>query len=367
MSHQMRNYLEYQADRVEAVLTTYRAPGQVTGGTVEPRLVRFFLNPAPHTRFAAIKRLANDMALALRVSNLHIKRGRDGIVLEFANPNPANVTLLALLPGVVPLPDATGWLGLADDGAPLLARLTAPAVAHILIAGTTGAGKSALLRSIAASLVLAHPANAVTLMCIAPKRRAFRPIAGAPHLSRRPVDSVPEACEALHSLIRVMERRDARGESPGQAIPPIVVLIDKLADLLMQGERQMAEALTRLLQRGQEAGIHLVVATQRPSSAVLSGIMRANFPLRLVGRVVSADDARIAAGRGGTNAHMLNGHGDFLAVSAGEDVLRFQGAYIAPDVLAQHLDRSFPSLTVSNDCGARQRSKMETEARIKRL
>jgi S-DNA-T family DNA segregation ATPase FtsK/SpoIIIE len=87
--------------------------------------------------------------------------------------------------------------------------------------------------------------------------------------------------------------------------------------------------LTRLLQRGRESGIHIVAATQRPSSAVLSGLMRANFPLRLVGRVVSADDARVASGRGGTSAHLLSGRGDFLAITGAEEPLRFQVAYIS--------------------------------------
>jgi S-DNA-T family DNA segregation ATPase FtsK/SpoIIIE len=97
--------------------------------------------------------------------------------------------------------------------------------------------------------------------------------------------------------------------------------------------------LTRLVQRGREAGLHLVAATQRPSAAILSSVMRANFPLRLVGRVVSAEDARAASGRGGTNAHLLNGRGDFLAVSGGERTLRFQAAQIRAEELERALRR----------------------------
>ncbi len=341
MSRSMRPYLEYQADRVEAVLAAHRAPGRITGGTVGPRLIRFFLNPAPHIRFSAIKGLAEDLALAMRVPVLTIERRKEGIVLEFPNPNPAPVSLLSLLDEVRPLPVATVLLGLADDGTPLLARLAAPEVAHILVAGTTGSGKSVLLRMMAVSLVLSHRADVLRMMCIDPKGRTFPLLADLPHLIRPPITRVPEAVEALHSLLRLMEIRDRRGESPdvamGSDTPRIVVFIDELADLIMLGASAVTEAITRLAQRGREAGIHLIVATQHPSAAILSSLMRANFPLRLVGKVVSAEDARVASGRAGTHAHLLNGRGDFLAVSGGDAPLRFQVAYTAEKELRQHL------------------------------
>ncbi len=336
MSQQMRPYLEAQADCVEAVLAAHRAPGHITGGTVGPRLIRFFLNPAPHTRFAAIKHLADDLALALKSPSLHVRRGEEGVILEFANPTPRAVDFLTLLPEVRPLQPATVLLGLTDEGAPLLVRLASPDVAHILVAGTTGSGKSALLRTLAASVVLGHAPQALRLLCLDPKGRAFRVLTGLPHLTRPPVVGVAEAIEALHSAVRMMEVRDRRGETP-EAVPRIVVLIDELSDLVMQGGAAVSDLLTRLLQRGREAGIHVVAATQRPSAAVLSGLMRANFPLRLVGRVVSADDARVASGRAGTNAHLLHGRGDFLALGGGEVMVRFQVAYIAEKALQQQL------------------------------
>ncbi len=341
MPRSMRPYLEYQADRVEAVLAAHRAPGRITGGTVGPRLIRFFLNPAPNIRFSSIKGLADDLALAMRVPALTIDRGKEGIVLEFSNPNPGPVSLMSLLDEVRPLPVSTALLGLTDDGAPLLARLSAPEVAHILVAGTTGSGKSVLLRTMAASLALSHRPDVLRMMCIDPKGRAFRVLEGLPHLTRPPITDLSEAVEALNSLVRMMEVRDRRGEGPdsgvGNGAPRIVVFIDELADLIMLGEKSVTESITRLAQRGREAGIHLVAATQHPSSAILSSLMRANFPLRLVGKVVSADDARVASGRAGTNAHLLNGRGDFLAVSGGDAPIRFQVAYIADKELRQHL------------------------------
>jgi len=352
MSRSLRPYLEYQADRVEAVLAAHRTPGRVTGGTVGPRLIRFFLNPAPNTRFASIKRLADDLALAMQVPTLSVDRGKEGVILEFSNPNPRPVTLLNLLQEAMPMPLSTAMLGLTDEGAPLLARLSAPEVAHILVSGTTGSGKSALLRTIAASLALTHTPSLLQMLCIDPKGRAFPVFTGIPHLTRKPIVDVPEALEALRSVVRVMESRDRRGEAPpsnrdaivsqndgaqGMSIPRIVILIDELADLVMQGEAPFTDALTRLVQRGRQAGVHVIAATQHPSSAILSSVMRANFPLRLVGRVVSADDARVASGRAGTNAHLLNGRGDFLAVSGGENPIRFQVAYIDEKELKQQM------------------------------
>ncbi len=159
------------------------------------------------------------------------------------------------------------------------------------------------------------------LLLIDPKGRTFPPSFSAAHLVRPVITAPVAAVEALHSLVRLLTVRDQRGET----LPRIVICIDELADLVMSGDGVSAP-LERLVQRGREAGLHLIAATQRPSAAILSGIVRANFPLRVVGKVVSADDARIAAGRGGTGAERLQGRGDFLAVS-GEQVTRFQAAH----------------------------------------
>jgi DNA segregation ATPase FtsK/SpoIIIE, S-DNA-T family len=357
MPKQVRPYLEYQADRVEAVLAAHRAPGRVTGGTVGPRLIRFFLNPAPHTRFSAIKHLADDLALAMRVSALNIDRGEEGVVLSFANPDPKSVDLLTLLDEVLPVPPATALLGMTDAGLPLLARLSAPDVAHILVAGTTGSGKSVLLRTMATSLCLTNPEAALRLLCIDPKGRTFRALAAAPHLARPLISDPSEAVEALHSLLRTMQIRDRRGELPGGAsssTPRIIVFIDELADLIVTGGAPLTDALTRLAQRGREAGIHLVAATQHPSAAILGSLMRANFPLRLIGRVTSAQDALVAGGRGGTEAHLLQGRGDFIAVSGGEQPIRFQAADIREREIRGQVaelvpQRAMLALPVSNE------------------
>jgi DNA segregation ATPase FtsK/SpoIIIE-like protein len=149
--------------------------------------------------------------------------------------------------------------------------------------------------------------------------------------------------EALHSLVRLMEKRgqgdkETRGQGdresrlphPSTSLrPSVVVVIDELADLLMVGGKDTQRALTRLTQRGREAGIHVVAATQKPTAAVLGPLVKANFPVRLVGRVTSVEDARTATGWSGTGAERLMGRGDFLAVAEGR-VIRFQAAHVSP-------------------------------------
>ena len=330
MSRMLRRYLEAQADAVEAVLQARRLPGRITGGTVGPRLIRFFLDPGPQTSFAAVRHLAEDLALALKVSSLRIDRSHEGIVLEFPNPEPRPVTLLGLWPEVQPLPATTALLGLTDDGAPLLTMLPSPEIAHVLITGMPNAGKTALLRTMAVSLALGNAPETLRLLCLDPQGRAFRALLGAPHLTRPPVVDVGEAGEALQSVERLMTARLRQREH----WPRIVVCVDNMVDLLVQSDAQrhsqatIATLLIRLVQQGHLAGIHLIVATARPNAAVLSEVLRANFPLRLVGKAASAEEARAAAGRAGIDAHLLNERGDFLAVGGSAQALRFQAAYI---------------------------------------
>lgn len=337
----LRPYLESQADRVEAVLSAHKTPGRVTGGSAGPRVIRFDVQLAPHIRLAQIAALADDLAMALQVKSVKISTGSYGAALEFPNPKPQTVTLMALLNEFGTRPAATCVLGMSADGIPLSARLSSPDVAHILIAGTTGSGKSVLLRTIAASLILSNSPAALSLLAIDPKGRLFPKRFTCPHLLRgRVLQDGPEALEALLSLTRFMDIRSKRGES----LPRIAVVIDELADLVMTASEGVERALIRIAQRGRETGIHLVCATQRPSAAILSGLMRANFPLRLVGRCVSPEDSRIAAGRGGVGADKLTGRGDFVAVTGGE-ILRFQAAYIARDaLLSLPLPTALPAL-----------------------
>ncbi len=321
----MRKKLEFQADRIEAVLHMHKVPARVTGGTVTPRWVRFQVLPAMGARISKIKRLNEELAAALDSRSCRIARRGAAIDVEIPRDDPEMVRLLPLCRqlGVEEVPPVTAVLGLAEDGAPLLIRLPSPDVAHVLVAGTTGSGKTVLLQSMILSLAVLNRAEEVRMVLIDPKGSAFRWFKGAPHLTRSVIRDVEEAEEALESLVRLMERR---GEE-GRERPHVVVVIDELADLLMTGGEGLERGLTRLLQRGRGAGIHVVAATQKPTAAVVGSLVKANFPVRLVGRVMSATDARVASGWSGTGAERLEGSGDFIAVAEGR-VTRFQGAYV---------------------------------------
>jgi S-DNA-T family DNA segregation ATPase FtsK/SpoIIIE len=216
----------------------------------------------------------------------------------------------------------TAVLGLDQDGVPLLLRLPSPNVAHVLIAGTTGSGKTALARTIVASLALHNSQRALQLVLVDPKGRGFAALEDLPHLLAPPVSDVEEALAVLERLVAEMERRDEEG----RAEPRLVLVLDELADLVQVGGRPMERQLTRLTQRGREAGIHLVACTQKPAAAVIGGLVKSNFPVRLVGSVASPEDAKVASGLARTGAEQLLGQGDFLVVAKGQ-VTRMQAAY----------------------------------------
>jgi len=321
----MRKKLEFQADRIEAVLHMHKVRARVTGGTVTPRWVRFQVLPAMGAKISKIKRLSEELAAALDTSSCRIARRGAAIDLEIPRDDPEMVRLLPLCRQLdaAEIPPVTAVLGLADDGAPLLIRLPSPDVAHVLVAGTTGSGKTVLLQTIILSLAMLNQAREVRMVLLDPKGSAFRPFEGAPHLSRPVIREAGEGEEALESLVRLMEKRGERGREG----PHVVVVIDELADLLMTGGKDLQRSLTRLLQRGRGAGIHVVAATQKPTATVVGSLVKANFPVRLVGRVTSATDARVASGWSGTGAERLEGRGDFVAVAEGR-VTRFQAAYV---------------------------------------
>ncbi len=355
----MRKKLEFQADRIEAVLSLHKVPARVTGGTVTPRWVRFQVLPAVGAKISKIKGLSEELAVALDAPTCRVSRRGAAVDIEVPRDDPQPVRLLPLYRQLdedgVRIPTTTAVLGLAEDGSPLLIRLPSPDVAHILVAGTTGSGKTVLLQSMILSLALSNPppsqggaGGGLSLVLIDPKGHAFAPFEGLPHLARPVIQDVSEATEALHSLVRLMERRGAEqgrpcgspvlGHSAATPLPRVVVVIDELADLLMTGGEAIQYSLTRLTQRGREAGIHIVAATQKPTAAVLGSLVKANFPVRLVGRVASVEDARVASGWGGSGAERLLGRGDFIAVAEGR-VIRFQAAHIAPDEIRETVAR----------------------------
>jgi S-DNA-T family DNA segregation ATPase FtsK/SpoIIIE len=221
------------------------------------------------------------------------------------------------------VPPVTAVLGLDGEGVPLLLRLPSPNVAHVLLAGTTGSGKTALARTMVASLAGYNSQRQVQMVLVDPKSRGLMAFEGLPHLLEPVVTCVEGAVAVLERLVVEMERRDEEGRSE----PRVVVVLDELADLVQVGGKAVEGAVTRLTQRGREAGLHVVACTQKPSASVIGSLVKSNFPVRIVGSVSSPEDAKVATGLAGTGAERLLGQGDFVVVAKGQ-VKRMQAAYI---------------------------------------
>jgi S-DNA-T family DNA segregation ATPase FtsK/SpoIIIE len=327
----MRRELHFQADRIEMVLASHKVPARVTGGTVTPRLVRYHISTPLGVKVRQVAGLAEEIALSLGAPTCRVYRHQGQVEVEVPRDEGQVVHMLRLCQrlaqgpqGRSSVPAHTAVLGLDHEGIPLLVRLPSPNVAHILIAGTTGSGKTALARTIVASLALFNGQRNLQLVLIDPKGRGLLPFGDLPHLLTPVVTRVDEALAILQRLVGEMERRDAEGRSD----PRLVVVLDEMADLMQVGGREMEAVLTRLTQRGREAGIHLVACTQKPAAAVIGGLIKSNFPMRLVGSVASPEDAKVATGLGGTGAERLLGQGDFLVVAKGQ-ITRMQAAYIS--------------------------------------
>ena len=348
-----RRTLEMQADCIEAVLARHKVQGRIQGGTVTPRFIRFKLATQMGTKVNKVAALAEEIALALNMREARIYREDGGINVEVPRPKTEPVRLLTLCKRLESVPTATAVLGVEGDGTPLLLRLTSPDVAHLLVVGTTGSGKTALVRTLLTSLTMHNRQGDLQLILIDPKGgRGFGPLTTLPHVLGEMATTAPAAIDRLRWLVQEMERRDRKRIS----LPVLIVAIDELADLLQTGGREVEALLTRLSQRGREAGIHLVACTQKPTSAVIGAAMKANFPVRLVGAVASRDEARYASGISDSGAEKLGGKGDFLLITKGEQV-RFQAAWLGPNHLALIIERL---------CSGQQNSRRWTDVPVDR-
>jgi S-DNA-T family DNA segregation ATPase FtsK/SpoIIIE len=333
---EIEQVLDYQADQIELVLANHRVSVRVMGGTVTPRWIRYQVIPEITARVSRITALSEEIALRLGAHSVRISRQGPAVQIEVPRPDGQTVRLLQLGRQLGQIPRQTAILGLDESGLPLLLRLASPEVAHVLIAGTTGSGKTALARSMAISLAMHNRLGEVQLLFIDPKRTGFAPFASfseaeyLPHMLRPVVDDVHQAIFLLGEMVTEMIRRDRERISE----PRLIIFIDEVADLMEQGGKAMDRLMTRLTQRGRSAGLHLIACTQKPLAATIGSLTRSNFPVRLVGSVASADDARLAAGIPGTGAEKLLGRGDFLLVVKGQ-VNRFQAAYLSEVELKQ--------------------------------
>jgi S-DNA-T family DNA segregation ATPase FtsK/SpoIIIE len=344
----MEGKLNLQAKVIENTLAAYGVLARVKRIVVAPRFVKFQLAPSLGQKVRDIAKMTDELALALGATSVRVVIDSPFVSVEVPRAF-SPVTLAGLCAklnknGQVPL--CTPVLGLDEEGAPLLISLPSPEVSHILVAGTTGSGKTELLRTMVTSLAIYNRPKDLLLGLVDLKGRGFRDFAGLPHLVRPPATSIEEAISLLSWAVEEMERRDKLSLRPvggkligdGFFVPRVVIFIDELAELAILGGKEVEVLVTRLAQRGREAGIHLVVATQKPALEVIGSLARANFPVRIVGKVTTPEEAKVASGIARSGAERLLGRGDFLVVFSGQ-AIRFQAAYVRPEEIAALVKR----------------------------
>jgi S-DNA-T family DNA segregation ATPase FtsK/SpoIIIE len=321
--------------------------GQVAG----PRVTRYELQLAPGTKVSRVSSLKDDLAYALATTEIRILApipGKQAVGVEVPNVAPNLVTLGDIFdelpPNASPL---SVWLGKDISGAAVWADLAR--MPHILIAGTTGSGKSGCINTMLCSILLRATPDDVRMIMVDPKRVELGLYESIPHLLTPVVSSPKRAAAVLANVAEEMERRyermsvararnlaelnralEKRGE---QRVPYLLVVIDELADLMMISPQEVEDTIIRLAQKSRAVGIHLVLATQRPSVDVITGMIKANVPSRIAFAVSSQTDSRVILDQAGAEA--LLGQGDMLFKPLGTSRLqRVQGAYVSEEEIA---------------------------------
>ncbi len=356
-----RESLEMNARRLEKKLADFGVRGEVVEILPGPVITMYELKPAPGVKISKVVGLSDDLALALRAPSVRIVApipGKGAIGIEIPN-NQRNVVRLKEILSAEEFKSSphklTIALGKDITGSPVVTDLTK--MPHLLVAGATGTGKSVSLNAMINSLLFKVSPDMVRFLMIDPKRIELSVYQDIPHLLHPVVTDPKEATRALRWAVEEMEKRymllSDRGvrnieaynrkalkekKTPKEEaetgkdrlLPYIILVIDELADLMMTSSRDVEEAITRLAQMARAAGIHLIIATQRPSVDVLTGIIKANFPARISFQVSSKVDSRTILDAIG--AENLLGDGDMLFVPPGVGrVTRIHGAFISEE------------------------------------
>ncbi len=355
-----RESLEMNARRLEKKLADFGVEGEVSEIMPGPVITMYEFKPAPGVKISKVAGLADDLALALRAPSIRIVApipGKAAIGIEIPNNKRQVVYLKEVLSSPAyqksahKLPIA---LGKDITGTPVVTDLSK--MPHLLVAGATGAGKSVSLNTMINSILFKATPDKVRFLMIDPKRIELSVYHDIPHLLHPVVTQPKEATRALRWAVEEMERRymllsdrgfrnidtynkavikkggSLRGEGEGadSFLPYVIVVIDELADLMMSSSREVEEAVTRLAQMARAAGIHLIIATQRPSVDVITGIIKANFPARISFQVTSKVDSRTILDS--TGAENLLGEGDMLFLPPGVGrIVRIHGAFVTEE------------------------------------
>ena len=351
--------LNMQSKLLEKKLEDFNVHGKVVAVSPGPVITTFEYEPAPGVKINKIVNLTDDLALALRAISIRIVApipGKAAIGIELPNTKRELVRFRGIVASSAfekSKSKLTICLGRDIVGNPVVAELDK--MPHLLIAGATGTGKSVALNAMICSLLYKSTPDEVKLIMIDPKRIELSSYDGIPHLITPVVTDIKKATNALFWAVREMERRyellsekksrnlrqynqkiekekNSDKEQALEKLPYVVIVIDELADLMLAASRNVEVALTRLAQMARAAGIHLILATQRPSVDVLTGIIKANFPTRLTFQVSSKTDSRTIIDTNG--AENLLGDGDMLFLPPGTAKLqRIHGAFISEEEL----------------------------------
>ncbi|HMA24021.1 MAG TPA: DNA translocase FtsK, partial [Gemmatimonadaceae bacterium] len=349
-------------------LRTFRVEGELVGRTTGPVVSQFEIEPAPGVKVRQFANLSNDLALAMRAASIRIVApipGRGAVGVEVPNPVSEIVSFRELIESRefqtarVALPIA---LGKDLEGKPVIADLAK--MPHLLIAGATGSGKSVCVNTIITSLVYRHTPRTLRFLMVDPKMVELSVYNTLPHLRHKVITDNRDAASVLNwAKMEMQERYEllaANGcrniqefnkrvedNSPlklpkrpnvafeettytGGILPYIVVIIDEMADLMMTVPGEVETPIAMLAQKARAIGIHLILATQRPSVNVITGLIKANFPSRIAFRVASQIDSRTIID--GAGAEMLLGNGDMLFIPPGKsEPARLQGAYLSSE------------------------------------
>ena len=325
----LQHQLQLQSEQIERVFSQHHFATQVAGGTVRPSLISFDLTSSLSQGWERLRELTQELKATLNVPEIRLSREDGQLKLHITRPEPPPVALLDLLPLLPDLPPVTGTLGLDENGRPVLLDFDNPDVTHVLIAGESDAGKTTLMRTLALSLALKNRQSRLQLLVIDPEtavsRRSYtilQPLSFLPHMLAGISYRLEEAVETLQFLQGEMEYRRQQQVK----LPTIVVFIDNVDQLLVDND-QVRHLVQTLLQGGAAVGIHCVLGVRQAETAVFNNQLRANLPVRIVGKVANGEAAQLAAGLPDTQAEYLLGQGDFLAVVGGV-VTHFQAAYI---------------------------------------
>ena len=334
---------EGTSQRLTQALADLGVEATVVRAVVGPRVTRYELRLGSGVKVGKVRNLQQDIAYALAATEVRILApipGKSAVGVEVPNTRPAKVTLGDVFQEY---PDANDWtlpVGLGKDISGRAVFFDLAEMPHLLVAGTTGSGKSVMLNGLLTSLLLTTDPRQVKMVLIDPKRVELSQFGRVPHLITPVVTDVKKAANALTWGVAEMERRyevlerlgvrslEGYNDRAETAMPYVVVVIDELADLMMQAGAKVEDAIIRLAQKARAVGIHLVVATQRPSVDVITGMIKANVPSRIAFAVSSQVDSRVILDIPGAEA--LLGMGDMLykPVSAARPS-RVQGAFIA--------------------------------------